>query len=137
MVALELVQAVAATTCRSQWRRDARVLGSPLLCSLGSTHTVRRVLLPVAFGTRSLWVASPGVMSEPPASLVGVGVAALSRSTIARWQESAGLPYRGCPPHGFWASRRSGVDGADSPALAVGKLSLWDASPGVLSRPLS
>ena len=77
MVALELVQAVAATTCRSQWRRDARALGSPPLCSLGSTHAVWRVLLPVALGTHSLWVASPGVMSEPPASLVGFGVAAL------------------------------------------------------------
>ena len=44
-------------------------------------------------------------------------------------------PHRGCPPHGFWATRRSGVDCVDGPALAVGKQSLWVASPGVLSQP--
>ena len=53
-----VVQAVAATTCRSQWRRDARVLGSPPHCSVGSTHAVWRVLLPVAVRKLSFWVAS-------------------------------------------------------------------------------
>ena len=49
---------------------------------------VWRVLLHVAVGKHSLWVASPGVMSELPASLVGFWVSALSRSTVARWQEA-------------------------------------------------
>ena len=54
MVSVGLAPAVAATTCRSQWRRDARVLGSPPLRTLGSlgplpffftdaTHAVSRV----------------------------------------------------------------------------------------------
>ena len=38
MVAVGLVPEVAATTCRNQWRRDARVLGfSATLCS-DDTH---------------------------------------------------------------------------------------------------
>ena len=74
--AVQHAPAVAATTCSSQWRCDARVLGSPPFRTLGSlgtlpsflcaTHAVLRVLLLAAVGTRSLWVASPIVMSQPP-----------------------------------------------------------------------
>ena len=81
---------VAATTCSSQWRRDAWVLGSPplrtlrslgplhLLC-IDAVHAGLRVPLFLAVRARSLWVASPGVLSQHPLShLVGSWVAALS-----------------------------------------------------------
>ena len=73
------VPAVAATTCSGQWRRDARVLGSlpfvhrgrwaPPFCVLMPPTLFLEVPLSVAVGTLSLWVASPGVLSQPPASL--------------------------------------------------------------------
>ena len=68
--------AVAATICRSQWRRDARVLGSLPFNALGSLGPLPVCKTPlwlestswtrVAVRTQSLWVASPGVMSQPP-----------------------------------------------------------------------
>ena len=62
---------------------------------------------PVAVGTHSLWVASAGVMSEPPASLVGFWVAAPSCVPPLSGDRR---PLTHSPPHGFWATRRSGVD---------------------------
>ena len=68
-----IAQAVAATTCSSQWRRDARVLGSLPLRTLGSlgpsllcaTHAGSRVPLLVAVRTQSLRDASPESESSP------------------------------------------------------------------------
>ena len=79
--------------------------------------------------------------------LVGFRVAALDSvrhckvagghsPTVPGGRQAAGLPHRGCPLHGIWALRRSGVDEAVGPALAVRKLSLWVASPGSESSPL-
>ena len=43
----------------------------------------------MAVGSRSLWVASPGAMSQPPASLGRfLGHRSFVRSTTARWQEA-------------------------------------------------
>ena len=74
-----ITPAVAATTCSSKWRRDARVLGALPLRALGSLGPLPLVQYPrwfestswtrVAVRTQSLWDASPGVMSQPPVSL--------------------------------------------------------------------
>ena len=70
------IPAIAATHCSSQWRRDARVLGSLPLRTLGSLGPLPCVQCPrwfestswsgLAVRTQSLWDASPGVMSQPP-----------------------------------------------------------------------
>ena len=96
-------------------------------------------LLPVAIGSRSRWAASPGVMSEQPASLGRFfWVAALSCSAIARWQEATDRqsPEGGCqracqtrgahPTSSFLDSR-----------MAARSRSLWVASPGSESSPSS
>ena len=69
--------AVAATICSSQWRRDARVLGSPPCCVLTPPTLVREYLFFVTVRTLSLWVASPRVLSQPLCHVVGSRVAAL------------------------------------------------------------
>ena len=66
----------AATTCSSQWRRDARVLGSLPIRELGLWAPLPFVRYPrwqestcwsrVAVRKLSLWVASLGDMSQPP-----------------------------------------------------------------------
>ena len=90
----------------------------------------------MAVGSLSLWVASPGVLSQPPASLGGCWVAALSRSTIARWQEAtdpqslkgvSGPDTLGCHPTASGLVSR----------VAVGPQSLWVASLGSESSPSS
>ena len=92
------VPADAATTCSGQWRRDARVLGSlPFahqgrwapspLCTdathavCGSTSFCGSCL--VAVRSLSLWVASPGVLSQPP---------------CVTWLVSVSPPLQRCPP---------------------------------------
>ena len=98
--------------------------GAPPFCA---THAVSRVPFPVAVGPLSLGVASPGVLSQPPASLGRFqGRRTFVRSTIARWQEATdpqspkggsqrACHHGGCPPHGFWASPRGIVVSAAIP----------------------
>ena len=129
-VSVGLAPAVAATTCRSQWRREAIVLGSLPLRTLGSLGPLpscalmpptllREFLFSVAVRPLSLWVASPGVLSQLPASLGRfLGRRPFVRSTIAQWQEATdpqspeggsqrACTHGGCPHHGFWATRFS------------------------------
>ena len=108
-----------------------RTLGSlgPLpSCAVTQPTLVREYLFLVAVGTRSLWVASPGVMSQLPSSPGRfLGRRPLLRSTVARGRSPlthsprrevvSGPAHQGCPPHGFWASRRSGVVLAVGPAV--------------------
>ena len=103
------------------WVPSPRTLGSlgPLTSCAEMPPTLFRVyLLTVAVGKRSLWVASPGVMSQPPVSLGRFsGRRPFVRSTIARWQEATDpqsleggsqrtCTHGGCPLHGFRASLR-------------------------------
>ena len=79
---------------------DARALGSLPLRTLGSLGPLpscalvpptllREFLFSVAVRPLSLWVASPGVLTQPPASLGRfLGRRPILRSTIARWQEA-------------------------------------------------
>ena len=85
------------TTCRYQKlpRQLAETSGAATpgisfrpLCAVMTPTLISVYFLTVAVGSHALWGASPGVMSEPPASLVGFWVAALSRSTTDRWQEA-------------------------------------------------
>ena len=95
-----------------------------------------RVLLPVAVGSLSLWVANPGVLSQPPTSLVGFGVAAL-------WY---GPPLHGGKRPLTHSPRREVVSGPatlrvptprflGSSLVAVGSRSLSVASSGSESSP--
>ena len=90
--------AVATTTCSSQWRRDARVLGSLLLQALGSLGPLSFVQYPrwfestswsrVAVGPLSLLDACPGSESSPLSLGRFWGPRPLVPSTIARVQEA-------------------------------------------------
>ena len=101
--------AVAATTTsqRGSW--------APSLLRTVATHAVFRVPLSVAVRKLSLWVASPGVLSQPPSSLGRfLGRRPFLRSTVAGWQEATdpqspkGGSQRACHTEGAHptASRR-------------------------------
>ena len=86
-----------------------------LQSALTQTTLVVRVFL-LAVGKRSLWDASPGVMSQPPVSLGRFsGRRPCARSAIARWQEATdpqspkGGSQRACPL-GVPTLRLLGVD---------------------------
>ena len=69
------------------WVPSPRVLGSlgPFLLVRWCRARFREFLFSVAVGPLSLWVASPGVQSQPPASLGRfLGRRPFVRSTIAR-----------------------------------------------------
>ena len=80
----------------------------------------------MAVGPLSLWVASPGVLNQPPVSLGRfLGRRPFVRSTIARWQEATdpqsleGGSQRACqhglcPSHGFWVTCFGSWDAASS-----------------------
>ena len=86
-------------------------------------------------------------MSQLPWSLGRFwGRRPLVRSTIARRQEATdpqspeggsqrACHHGGCPPHGFWASRGVALLKQSALVWQLSPLSLWDASPGVLSQP--
>ena len=136
MVDVGLAPAVATTTCCIHWRHDARVPSPRTLGSLGLLPSCavmppmlfREFLFSMTVGPLSLWVASPGDLSQLPASLDrSMGRRPFVRSTMAWWQEATdpqspeggrqrACTHGGCPPHGFWASRRSGVVLAVGPA---------------------
>ena len=99
------------------WVPSPRTLGSlgPLpSCAVMPPTQFREFFFPVAVGPLSLWVVSPGVLSQPPASLGRFwGRRPFVRSTIARWQEATdpqspeggcqrACTHGGCPLHGFW-----------------------------------
>ena len=96
-----------APRCRGSW---------PSLLCTDVTHAVSRVPLSVAVRSRSLWVASPGVLGQPHASLGRfLGRRPFLRPAIARWQEATdpqspegggqrACKHGGCPPRGFWAA---------------------------------
>ena len=64
--------------------------------------------------SRSLWVASPGVLSQLPATLGrSLGRRPFLRFTIARWQESSGLTLdfsSNLSKTTWWSSRQAGAD---------------------------
>ena len=124
----------------------SRVFGPfPLEC-VDADHAGSRVPLSVAWQlprSLSLRDASPGSESSPPGRFSGRRPC--SRSAIARWQEatnpqsSEGRSQRACHTEGAHptASGRSSTVALfkqSYPALAVGKLSLWVASPGDMSE---
>ena len=128
------------------WVPSPRTLGSsgPLpSCALMPPTLFREFLFSVA-GPLSLWVASPGVLSQPPASLGRfLGRRPAARSAIAGGRrplthsprEGGGqraCTHGGCPPHGFWATRNSGVVIAVGPAAVrqLGRVSSG-CQPGV------
>ena len=86
----------------------------------------------MAVGPLSLWVATPGVLSQLPASLGRLeGRLPFLRSTIATWQEATdpqspeGSSQRACHtegahPHGFWTTCFSSLDAASSGMPAPG-----------------
>ena len=90
----------AATTCSSQWRRDAKVLGSPPLRTLGSLGPLPSVHVQyprwfestsgsrAAVRTQSLRDASPGSESSPSSPGRFWGRRPFVRSAIVRWQEA-------------------------------------------------
>ena len=97
----------------SQWRHDARVLGSPSLAP--------KLLREFLFSQVGFWVAAPFVSHGR-----FLGCRPFVRSTIARWQEATdpqspkggsqrACTHEGCPPHGFWASQNGGVVSAVIP----------------------
>ena len=103
-------KAVAATTCRSQWRRDARDLGPSNTLRRDATHT-DMIVLPSCSSKEAVSLGcQPG--SYESAYLVAwsvLGRRPFARSTIARWQEatdpqspegrwSAGLLHEGAHP---------------------------------------
>ena len=83
--------------------------------------SVSRVLLPVAVGSLSLWVASPGALSQLPASLEATDPKSPKESS-----------QRACHARGAHPTA-SGVISR----MAVGSRSLWAASPGSESSPSS
>ena len=89
-------------------------LGPLPSCALMPPTLFREFLFSVAVGPLSLWVASPGVLSQPPASLGRFpGRRPFVRSTIAWWQEATdpqspeGGSQRACT-HGGAHSTASG-----------------------------
>ena len=138
---LARIPAVAATTCTSQWRRDARVLGSLPLHALGSLgplpwcrhHAGLRVPLFVAVRSLSLRDASPGSESSPPGRLSGRRPCA--RSAIARRQEATdqqspkGGSQRACHTRGaHWATccgSQNAVSSGCQPGVRVVPFLVW------------
>ena len=103
------------------------VFGLPPFCALIPPTLFLEYLFSLAVGPISLWVASPGVLSQPPASLGRFwGRRPFVRSTIARWQEATdpqspeggsqrACTHEGCPPRGFWATQDGSVVSAVIP----------------------
>ena len=97
----------------SQWRHDARVLGSPPL----APKLLREFLLTlVGFWVAAplcrsvgFWVAAPSFVPPLPG-----GRRPLTHSPRREVVSGAGS-HEGCPPHGFWASPNGGVVSAVIP----------------------
>ena len=127
----------------AQWQKatdpQSAEEGSQRACHNTDTASGR---LALAVRKLSLWDASPGVLSQLPASLGRFwGRRSFVRSTIARWQEattdpkspdgrkSAGLhAHGGCPLHRFWATSTGSWDAASSgcqPGVRVVPLFVW------------
>ena len=96
------------------------VFGAPLL---GAIPTLVREYLFVAVGPHSLRDDSPGSESSPSSDGRFLGRCPLVRCTVVRWQEATD------PQSPEGGSQRACF------RAAVGKLSLWVASSGVLSQP--
>ena len=116
--------AVAATTTsqRGSWAPS-------LLCTV-ATHAVFRVPLSVAVGKLSLWVASPGVLSQPPASL---GRFLGRRPFLAFHHCLAGRRPLTHSPRREVVSGPAHTRGAHPTASGRHAMSVsaaWDASPG-------
>ena len=122
-------QKTVAPRRQGSWVPSPCTLGSlgPLpSCALMPPTLFRELLFSVAVGPPSLWFASPGVLSQPPASLGRFwGRRPFVRSTIAPWQEATdpqspeggsqrACTHGGCPPHGFRATSFSSQDAASS-----------------------
>ena len=134
------VQTYHTCGCRDnpQQQMAPRRRGSwaPSLLCTDATHAVSRAPLAVAVRSRSLWFASQGVLSQPPASLGRfLGRRPFLRSAIARWQEATDPQSPEEVVSGPANTEGAHRTASGRRAMAVRTQPLRDASPGTESSP--